>query len=160
MDGERENFFTGKMEASSQPEAGTITTHGNLQGPLSELFPDVDYSQVRSMRIRSDLPIVCCGSIFGPDRASLVTMAGRNVALPSKVLYFPHFAEGDGCLTAVGVRNMTASETAITLTAYKDDGTPLASPVTRAGNPVTRSAASRNQREVQAGFTQAACRAA
>jgi len=119
-------------------KSSTIPANGALQGPLSDLFPDIGYSQVHGVRIRSDRPVAAYGSIFGPGNSALTTIAAENVTLPSKTLYFPQLAEGTGWSTAVGVQNMTGSDILVTLTAYKEDGSLFTAPTVKQ-NPVTQS---------------------
>jgi hypothetical protein len=115
----------------------SIAANGAVQGPLSEIFSDVDYTQVHGMRIRSDRPVACYASIFQQGNKSLITIAAQNAALPSKTIYFPQLAEGAGWSTAVGVQNMTGADIMVTLTAYDSDGNLFAPPLIKQ-NPVTQ----------------------
>jgi hypothetical protein len=115
----------------------SIPPNGTAQGPLSELFADVDFAQVHGVRILSDRPVAGYVSIFQTGNKSLITIAAQNAALPAKTLYFPQLAEGAGWSTAVGVQNMTGSDIMVTLTAYDSDGNLFAPPLIKQ-NPVTQ----------------------
>jgi hypothetical protein len=115
----------------------TLPASGALQGPLSTAFADVDYSQVHGVKIHADVPVACSASIFGSGSGSLMVIAGENVQVPAKTLYFPQLAEGAGWSTAVGVQNMQGADVLVTLTAYDSDGKLFAPPTVKE-NPVTQ----------------------
>ncbi len=117
-------------------QSTSIPKRGAIQGPLAGFF-NVSYDAVAGLRVRSDRPVVCYGSVFRQSDNSLITIAAQNVALPAKTINFPQLAQGEGWSTLIGLANVTSAQVLVTITAYKPDGMLFTAP-TVSENPVTR----------------------
>jgi len=102
---------------------------GALQAQASVMFPGVDMSQARYLRIQSGLPIASTVLIRGflvPIESAVIN--GSNVGTGTS-MSFPHVINGAltgaNYTTVIGVTNVSSATQSVTITLNPDGGSPI-----------------------------------
>jgi len=112
------------------PFTSELPIAGGLQRQTSAMFPTVDMTQARYIRVRTPgAPIGCLVLIRGflvPRESAVVN--GANVATRNEV-NFPHVINGalagSNYTTVIGVTNLAAFEQSVSITFHPNDGNPI-----------------------------------